>query len=79
VGITLTSNLILFRDSKDKVSKRLLRHEEKHQSQMKKYWTVVFYVIYLKDYIKGFIEYGNHWEAYENIPFEIEAREAEIE
>jgi len=78
IGITLTSYLILFKDSKDKISERLMKHELTHQLQVIKYGTIRFYIIYLTDYIKGLIKYKNHWEAYENIRFEIEAQEAEV-
>ncbi len=39
-----------------------------------------FYLIYLKDYALNLWRYRNHDEAYENIPFELEAyaREGEV-
>ena len=53
--------------------KELIDHEMVHQKQMDKHGVFMFYIIYLKDYIKNLIKYRNHWDAYENIPFEIEA------
>jgi len=51
----------------------LIKHEMVHQKQMDKHGVTLFYLIYLKDYILNLIKYRNHSDAYENIPFEIEA------
>ena len=54
-------------------NKRILSHEMVHQAQMDRVGVFMFYVIYLKDYVLNLIKYKNHWRAYFNIPFEIEA------
>jgi hypothetical protein len=58
---------------KGEPNEELIEHEMIHQRQMDKHGVIGFYCIYLKDYIKGLVKYGNHWEAYYNIPFEKEA------
>lgn len=55
----------------------LIRHEMVHQKQMDRHGITMFYLIYIKDYLINLIKYRNHWDAYYNIPFEIEAYEAE--
>ena len=54
----------------------LIKHEMVHQKQMDKHGVFTFYVIYIKDYLKNLIKYRNHWDAYKNIPFEVEAYES---
>ena len=56
----------------------LISHEMTHQKQMDKHGILTFYLIYVKDYIINLIKYRNHWEAYYNIPFEIEAYEHQL-
>lgn len=51
----------------------LLVHELIHQKQMDRHGVILFYIIYIKDYIKNLIKYRNHNAAYMNIPFEVEA------
>lgn len=51
----------------------LIKHEMVHQEQMDRHGVIKFYLIYVKDYIKGLVKYRNHWDAYYNIPFEVEA------
>ena len=64
---------ILFKNIKENVDPTLVRHEMIHQKQMDKVGVFCFYVIYLKDYLINLIKYKNHWDAYCNIPFEVEA------
>ena len=55
----------------------LIRHELKHAEQYAKHGIVVFLLTYIIDYLKGRLKGLSDYEAYLNIPFEIEAREAE--
>jgi len=74
-GITLTSNIILFKPKKENIGQRLMNHENAHRMQMLIYGEVMFYIIYLYNYIKNLFVYKSHRVAYKMIPFEIEARE----
>ena len=56
--------------------KELIDHEMVHQKQMDRHGVFMFYVIYIKDYLINLIKYRNHWDAYYNIPFEVEAYES---
>ena len=60
------------------VPARLIKHELVHQKQMDEHGVIMFYLIYVKDYIKNLFKYKNHWDAYYNIPFEIEAYQKEM-
>ncbi len=75
-GICL-GRYILFKEGEEKISKPLLRHEMVHQEQITRHGLVGFYVKYLVDYAKNLVRYKSHWEAYRQIPFEVEAREKE--
>ena len=65
---------IWFKHPKGKVSEALVRHELVHQEQMTRVSIPLFYLIYLRDYLKNLMHYRNHDKAYREIPFEIEAR-----
>jgi len=67
---------VLFREKKDNVSKRLIKHEKTHIKQREKLG-LKFYYLYLKEYIQNRLDNMSHRESYLNISFEIEAREAE--
>lgn len=55
----------------------LRRHEEKHVEQYAEYGLMGFLFIYLYHYLMGRVRGLGHWEAYAEIPFEVEARRAE--
>ena len=57
----------------------LVRHEMKHVEQYQKHGFMGFLFIYINDYLKGRLQGLSDYDAYLNIPFEIEAREAEKE
>lgn len=67
---------VLFREKKENVSKRLIRHERKHIEQQERLG-LKFYYLYLKEYLSNRKKGMKHFEAYRNISFEIEARKAE--
>jgi hypothetical protein len=64
---------IYFRDAKEDISPVLMKHEMVHIEQMDRVGIVSFYLIYIRDYVKNLIKYRDHWKAYYNIPFELEA------
>ena len=68
---------ILFKDSECDVSPTMLRHERIHQEQMDRHGVVLFYFIYLRDYLVNLWRLRNHDAAYRSIPFEREAYERE--
>lgn len=70
---TVLGRIILFKESKEVVSKKLLDHELIHQKQMDVHGVLGFYIKYLYEYIKNLVKYRNHNQAYLNIPFEKEA------
>lgn len=69
------SGIVLGRHAffKGEPTEPIIRHEEIHQEQMTRVGVGMFYLIYLKDYVKGFVTYWNHDAAYLSIPFEKEA------
>ena len=75
-GICVGRN-IWFRESEEKISQELLRHEMAHQAQISRHGMAGFYCRYLVDYVGNLARYRNHWRAYQNITFEVEARRAE--
>jgi hypothetical protein len=68
---------IFYWNTEDRVRPWLRDHELVHTRQYKKYGLIGFLVIYFYWYLVGRLEGLSHWEAYEKIPFEVEAREAE--
>lgn len=68
---------VFTRLSKEQVSDRLRRHEEEHLKQAREAWVIGFYVMYFVYYLKNRAMGQPHYQAYLNIPYEIEARKAE--
>ena len=87
IGITLSENLILFRDSKEKVHEHLANHEKGHEVQYAVLDTtlvpgkldaiMIFWITYIFSYLWNLAKYKNHWMAYKNIIWERLAREFE--
>lgn len=50
-----------------------INHEKIHTAQMKELGYILFYIIYLFEFIIGILKYGNNYEAYMGISFEKEA------
>ena len=59
--------------SRKEMSESLLRHETIHIAQQKELLVVFFYILYIWDYIKGYIKYRDKETAYYQIRFEQEA------
>lgn len=68
---------IYYRGPKHSVWPALRKHEMKHVEQYEKYGLLGFLVIYLFWYTVGRLQGKDHWGAYKDIPFEVEARAAE--
>ena len=58
-------------------SLRLIKHETQHIVQRNAEGLLKFYFKYLCFYVFNLLKYRNHTLAYMQIPYEIEAREAE--
>lgn len=57
-----------------KLSQKDIKHELIHTKQMKKYFYIGFYILYILEYIKNLFVYKfNTKAAYKNISFEKEA------
>ena len=56
-------------------SATLMNHERIHIDQIKKNGVIKFYAIYLHNYVIFRFQGLNHYSAYKNIPFEVEAYE----
>ena len=69
---------IFYSQPKNKILPRLIRHEEHHVEQYRRYGVVRFLFIYLQDYFKLRLNGYDHWDAYNRIPFEIEAKFKEL-
>lgn len=50
-----------------------LNHEKIHTAQMKELCYVLFYLLYVIEWIARLVIYGNHMKAYRRISFEMEA------
>lgn len=84
VGITLTSDFVLFMGSKEEVSKKLADHEKGHEVQIalldsaafKGPWdgVLTFWLSYLFIYLYLLVKYRDHWKAYSGIIWERLAR-----
>ncbi len=68
---------IFYERSGNHISTTLRDHEMEHTRQYKKYGLLGFLVLYCYWYLVWRLKGLPHWEAYEKIPFEVEAREAE--
>lgn len=55
----------------------LRRHEKMHINQVYELGIIRFYTQYLMEYLSGRLRGKGHWEAYNDISFEIQARAAE--
>lgn len=71
-------NTIFYEEAEDQISRRLRNHEMKHIEQIRELGVFGFYFQYLVQYLDGRRKGLGHWEAYEQITFEVEAREAEF-
>jgi hypothetical protein len=58
---------------------RLIKHEKEHIKQQRRYSPVLFLIIYCTEYLIYRAKGMEHYEAYWNITFEKQAREAEKE
>ena len=68
---------IFYADTFDNVSLKLRRHEYKHIEQIQNLGIFWFYINYFMQYITGRLQGLEHWDAYEKITFEVEAKNAE--
>ena len=58
---------------KDDGDDRLINHESIHIAQYRELFVIGFYLVYILDFITGFIKFKNGREAYYSIRFEKEA------
>ena len=75
IAINLFGVLFVREEYKDKLSSRVLNHEEIHTKQMKEMLYVFFYLWYFVEWVVKLFIYGD--DAYWNISFEREARNFE--
>ena len=68
-GITLFPFIFIKGEGKE----RLIRHESIHIAQYAETLVLGFLIIYLWDFIYGFVKYKNYDDAYRSIRFEREA------
>lgn len=71
-GLTLFP-FILIRTSDMRNDKALIRHEMIHIKQQLELLVILFYVLYLLNYLFNRLKYRGHYPAYKNIAFEREA------
>ncbi|RZK82203.1 MAG: hypothetical protein EOO92_02600 [Pedobacter sp.] len=65
--------LMLFKNKKLLNNQTIIRHEEIHFKQQLELLIVLFYPLYLLNYLINLVVYKNHHKAYFNISFEREA------
>lgn len=71
-GMTLYP-VIFLRSEELKHDVRIMNHERIHLRQQIEMLVIPFYIIYLIEYLFGWLKYKSHFEAYLNISFEREA------
>jgi len=64
---------ILVKQARYKTDEVLINHEKIHLMQQLELLILLFYVVYLFNYLYNLIKYRNHDRAYNNIVFEREA------
>lgn len=62
---------VLFRAEKPRI--QTIAHEFIHMEQIERDGAFVFYLTYIFEYLKGLFEFKDHYRAYRNISYEIEA------
>jgi hypothetical protein len=71
-GITLYPFVVLT-DKRDKKNLVLLNHEKIHVRQQIEMLVLPFFLLYMLEFLIGYIKYKNWQKAYKNISFEREA------
>jgi len=66
-------SIIFISYPKEECPEWLLKHEQVHVEQQKRWWYIPYFIVYGFDYFKGLIKYRDHKKAYNSIRFEIEA------
>jgi len=77
VAITFWPFIFIFDYFKN--DKKLLNHEKIHLKQQEELLLIGFYLLYILFFIMNLFRFKNLLEAYENIPFEIEAKQFETD
>lgn len=75
-AVTIGKNIFYSFDELE-VPRNVRTHEITHVKQYEKYGIIGFLYRYFRDYLKGRFNGLSHWDAYYQIPFEIEAFESE--
>lgn len=70
---------VLFVRKSSAVTPRLLNHEAIHTVQMREWLYVMFYVLYILEWLVRLVQYRNCKEAYRNISFEREAYACQLD
>ena len=76
IAINLFGTLFVrneYKNKKSVLNQTTLNHEAIHSEQIKELWYVLFYIIYLLEWIFRLFQYGPNKNAYRNISFEREA------
>lgn len=73
VTATMVYPFIFYKREKSKITPRLHNHEMIHIWQVRERNMLLFYLSYGLYYLAGRIKGEGHWEAYRNIPYEVEA------
>lgn len=72
-GICLNLFGMFLTQDKSWIDKYVVNHELIHSAQQKELLWILFYIIYLIEWVIRFCQYGNWHKAYMNISFEKEA------
>lgn len=72
-GICLNLFGMFITQDKSWIDKYVVNHELIHSAQQKELLWILFYIIYLIEWVIRFCQYGNWHKAYMNISFEKEA------
>ncbi len=74
-GLALATFVFVKDDIDPTEARTLIAHELVHVRQWAEYGVIGFAYRYVRDYLKNLVRLRNHYQAYLDIPFEIEARQ----
>ena len=70
-GIVFVRNR--FKKLPEETKRIIVNHEAIHTEQIKEWWYIGFYILYLMNYTYNLLKYKNFYKAYRNTYFEEEA------
>lgn len=73
IAMAMFGRIWIRKENKDRISLTTINHEAIHLIQQKELGIILFLIIYCYEYIRQWLKYNNHRDAYRSISFEREA------